>query len=289
MTAKRKNARGKESWNALRERYTWHLRPPFKDEFDASHWWERQSDIKDAALYELARRHPLVGQTRLRFRDAIWHGAELRPPLTGKALDRMVSQAFKDLGHEHGALHCLCLIGLKSWPELTPDNQEFWIATAGKMKGLDCRADVEKCWSISGGAFMEVFLPRAAKLKRNATSFEDLVALAIKQWMTNPPPPEVMEAAIARCAVQAYRRGFLLIAAAPDLNADEAAALLAERWRKSQPLAKRTPNQRQRSANWLPLITEFETDAAKPKAQTFVRYRRAVDGIRFDPPQRTSL
>jgi hypothetical protein len=67
MKTKRKAATPKEKWLAVRRRYTWFLRPPFKDKFDHWHWWKGQNKIDPAAApCELARRHPLVRETWLK-------------------------------------------------------------------------------------------------------------------------------------------------------------------------------------------------------------------------------
>jgi hypothetical protein len=108
MTAKRKTASSKETWQAMRARYTWHLRPPFDQEFNRSHWWKGDSKIHPvAALYELARRHPRVGELRRTLRHSGWYGQELREPLVGTAKQKMASLAYDDLGREPAAIHCL--------------------------------------------------------------------------------------------------------------------------------------------------------------------------------------
>ena len=66
MSVKRKASSAKTNWLAVRRKYTWHLRPPFKTHFDRAHWWKGkpESDIESAAaLYELARRRSLVRKT----------------------------------------------------------------------------------------------------------------------------------------------------------------------------------------------------------------------------------
>jgi len=46
------------------------LDSPFNQEFDRTQWWKDETDINPvAALYELARRHPLVGDLRKKFRS----------------------------------------------------------------------------------------------------------------------------------------------------------------------------------------------------------------------------
>jgi hypothetical protein len=59
----------KQTSPAIRARCTWHLHPPFDRTFDRSRWWTGPDAPKeidpDAALYELVRRHPRVGQALL--------------------------------------------------------------------------------------------------------------------------------------------------------------------------------------------------------------------------------
>jgi hypothetical protein len=290
MSAKRKTISSKENWQAMRARYTWHLRPPFNYEFDHSHWWEGQNKIEPtAALYELARRHPRLGQLWLKFKRASWYGQELRCPLVGAAEKKMVSQACDDLGKEPAAIHCLCLIGLKSWPRLDGGNREFWLDSAGKIKGLDCRADTMRCQNINMQAHGELIGKRAYRLNKikrhkglTRAEFDELVS---KNMIRNPFDSDEWNAAITRYAVAAHREGHLLFSVAPDLTLEEAKILFEREYGlhlKLTPAVK----QRARWEDWLPLIAAFENEEAQPggkKSQAFTRYRRALDGIRFVP------
>jgi len=289
----------------MRARYTWHLRPPFNGEFDHSHWWENETQIDPvAALYELARRHPQIGQLLLKFKGASWYGHEFPHPLVGAAEKRILNQAIKDLGEEPEAIFCLCEIGLKSWPKLSWSNQEFWEMSAKKMKGLDCRDDLEKCNSITQQAQSDILLKRARSLNlgksaflfdvgagRNNKSvapadpqaFAKGMYLLAKHTQQNPITPAEMEAAIARRAVVAHHEGHLLISVAPDLTLDEAKTLLEREYRNHLKLRPEV-KQRARWQDWLPLIAAFENEEARPggkKSQAFVKYRRALDGIHF--------
>ena len=103
MKTKRKAVSSKEKSQANRAAYTWHLNPPFNDEFDRSHWWlEKPPDsIKPiACLYELSRRHPRIGQLRLKFHNASWYGLELRNPLVGAKQIGKNAKVYDDLGQE---------------------------------------------------------------------------------------------------------------------------------------------------------------------------------------------
>src|ERR1039457_1978590 len=64
------------------DRYLWYWKPPFNEPksqhyFNREPWWKKHpEDIPhDAALYELLRRHPLVGELRLQMHD-IGHGQQ---------------------------------------------------------------------------------------------------------------------------------------------------------------------------------------------------------------------
>lgn len=60
MNAKQKTVFRNFSWKETRGFYTWHLRPPHKDEFDNTHWWEGRSDVDSIAAltqYRLWRKN----------------------------------------------------------------------------------------------------------------------------------------------------------------------------------------------------------------------------------------
>jgi len=117
------------------------------------------------ALYELARRHPRIGQLRTKFLKSYWHGRELDAALTGAREQKLISTAFNDVGHEPAPVHCLCIIGLKAWPQLEQRNQEFWQDTAGKLKGVDCRDSTLQCAALISNSFSTLFIDRMMKLK----------------------------------------------------------------------------------------------------------------------------
>jgi len=269
MNAKRQPTSSKETWQAIRVRYTWHLRPPLGKTFDHSHWWEGHPQPEPvAALYELARRHPVVG--------------DMHRGVLGQSGGESAAGAV--------TVDCLGSIGLKIWPKLTPDERELWLDEAGNMKGVDCRDEVEQCYSIILLALGRIQVRRAIALKRKAKTKgmtnEEFGQFLAQDLIKNPPPTEAVEAAIARRAVDAYRKGDWLLAVAPDLPAEKAASLLRQNYRDHSAL-NWAPKQRARCENWLPLISAFEdAETADPrgaKSHLFIPYRRAVDGIRFTP------
>jgi len=228
----------------------------------------------------------MIGEARCKFRDANWHGIELRdPPPSGKAKQKLVNLAFIDLGKMPSAIHCLCLIGLKSWENLSPQDRDFWEDTVGSIKGLDCRSDLERCATINNDVLTDILIGIASKLKRKhkgktTAAFNKLVA---HEFLQCECPDDKFEAAFSNYAISALRNDYILIAIARDLKTEVAASLLEQRYRQHQAMHQ-VPKQRARFENWLPLISEFEDDQIghrKAKSQVFVRYRRALDSIHF--------
>ena len=202
MSKKRNKALTKEKWQAVRQNYTWHLHSPFKDEFDRSHWWEGrpESEIEPvAALYELARRHPRVGEVRRTFRRSGWYGQELREPLSEDAAAEMSSLAFDDVGREPKAIHCLCLIGLLPWPKLSWRSKDYWKMSAGKMKGVDCRDDIEKCQSITLDALSTIALNRVVSLKPGPGALQVWVHRDTNNSKITPVNPQAFHDAKNEC------------------------------------------------------------------------------------------
>jgi hypothetical protein len=287
MAAERKSASPKETSQAIRRRYTWHLRAPFKNQFDSSHWWKGQSKIEPvAALYELARRHPLVSEALLQGTGMYEGEAELFPP---------------------PPLDWLWRIGRQSWPKVNKYDQTIWMLSSHGLKGLDFRKKAwnarfmklmaiqslldkriavdQPCHCINSLARLNILDQRMAKSEHKAKSFAEQVVLARKDFATNQPTSEEWEAAVSHCAVAAYRKGFVLLAVAPDLAADQAESVMSHNYREHlrlYPPAK--PKQRARWEDWLCLISTFEDAEAtgqKDTSQIFIRYRRALDGISF--------
>lgn len=269
MKTKRKlPAATKKEWRPIRDRYTWHLRPPFDKLFDRTHWWEGQPEPEpQAALYELARRHPAVGLLQA----------------------RLVSDPSAGLLDEPDALHCLATVGLKPWLQLDDSHRELWLEAAGCLKGLDCRGPVARCYALTSGALTDPLLrlvSQVAKSGKTKKTLDELAGAVGGNLKEEPIPREDFEADLARAAVDASRRGFAVLAVALDLSYDDAAALLAEAYRKERRRFGIT-KPRARYLDWLPLVQKFELEqsaiAMGPNSQDFIRYRRAIDGLDFGP------
>jgi hypothetical protein len=264
MNAKRKPASPKENWQRTRRRYRWHLRPPFKTQFDRSHWWKNSPNNEPgAALYELARRHPLVRETWLKNFEA-----NSRSPwnIARKNWKSKITMPLS--GSELPLINCLdwtCFYGMKSWANLTSHEQDSWKFHAGKMKGLDLRWDFHKCESVS--------------------SHEALLDVVGKLRGTNPLTASQREADIAQWAVEAHRQGKVLLVVAPDLTPEKAASVMVKTYQEHlRHCAPAKPTPRARWQDWLLLIETFENDENSPgkaKSQVFARYRRALDGLSF--------
>ena len=307
-----KQEKAKQSWQVVRASYTWHLRPPFVQEFDRSHWWKGDSEIHPiGALYELARRHPRVGELRSRLRHASWYGQELREPLVGTAKQNMASLAYDDLGREPPAIHCLCLIGLRTWQQLNWRDQEYWMMSAGNIKGVDCRDDLERCYSITDTALGNIIWKRARALKLppkglqfcvsarsigsgksfvvpvDPKAFQQFQKIIAKHLCETPISAAEVEAAIAEVAVEAEHQGHWIIAVASDLAQDEAELLMGKIYRKHRlrrEEALGAGKQRPRPKQWLKLISEFENaemSSGGTNASGFNPYRAIMDSIRF--------
>jgi hypothetical protein len=236
------------------------LDPKF-DEFDKFHWWEDPSDVDPiAALYEIARRHPLVGAYQI---GAVWK----------------LSKSFFN-----NPIRFLCGHGLKSWPKLSSIEQKCWQKVAGNLKGVDCRDDSEKCFSIECAAFMAIKCKRAFTTKKYQKKTIEKVSRLIEEDMIKQPPfMWEMEAKIRREAVTAFRKDYLLIAVAPDLAVDNAESLMAKEYCQHR-ARKRIYKPRARWGSWLQLIVDFEDAEVRlggAKSQLFTRYRRIMDGIDF--------
>jgi hypothetical protein len=298
MNAKRKATSPKENWQAIRRRYTWHLRPPFKSQFNHSHWWKGQSEIEPAAaLYELARRHPLVRETWLKNFAAATRNrrgtARLwLPKLSWK--EKVIQLPTGDVRLPH-SLYWTCLFGLKSWAKLDYTERENWKFSAGYLKGLDLRDEELQCRSINKLAHWKIIDERKAALRRKGqtkdtthiqshdkwkSAYDENLSVLHNDLAVNPPTVEEWEAAIGYRAIEAYSQGYLLLAVAPGLQSDRGALLMQKVYGSAQRKYGR-PKQRARWQDWLPLISAFEDVPTSPKSPVFVRYRRVLDGIHF--------
>ena len=293
-----KNAPAKESWQALRERYTWHLRPPFKDQFDRTHWWKGKQAAKQrvtpqppfvfgksapgtaekngdstldpvAALCELRRRTRIsihIADSTLDPVSALYELARRHPVIGELRLNMNGESARKFMEDAPDEIHCLLKVGLKSWPKLTRNEQMSWQLSVGNQRGVDCRPESEQCYSISAEA-------------RHSITFAQVFG-ALKQ---QAPTVEDKEQSVASCAVEAHRKGYRLFALAPDLSADKAASLLSRQYESHSLLGLRPmKKERARCESWLGVIADFEkvaTDRKQTaKSPVFTLYRRAVDG-----------
>jgi hypothetical protein len=263
---------------AIRNRYTWYLHPPFKAKFDRSHWWDEHPYTgpeaapyePEAALYELARRHPLVAEkTPI---NATLPGSEPLIPLPS-------------IFGPKPSLLWTRRLAMRSWVKLTKSEQSAWKSHMGKSKGLDLRPPDSLCRNITGLAHSAIIQQRADQQRTWAENLTGPYSgLGWLPGRTSPTDRE-WEAAIAQCAIEAHRQGYRLLAVAPDMAAHKAQSVLLKEYQEQlrlYPSAKAI--QRARWQDWLPLISKCEDAEAggdKQREQVFVRYRRVVDAIRF--------
>ena len=267
----------KKKWQADRAPYTWYLRPPFSNEFDRAHWWKAINGEPFSALYEIARRHPLVGEAWLKVRHTQWYGLQSQG---GQLSGLHFSQAMADLDQEPEAIQCLCLIGSKSWPALRKGDRQLWMSAARKMKGVDCRRDRELCYCLPASD-LEIAMWPSDPPKPGLGILRDISRAGVGKRARFPLKP--LEAEIVRHALGAHQQGYTLIAIAPDLPAKRAVSLLEKAYRERRVIAGKT-DQRARWSDWLPLVESFEEAETKnqnQKRQPFVHYRRVLDSLRF--------
>jgi len=275
MSAERKAPSSKEAREALRRLYTWHLRPPFKDNFDSTHWWAQEGHPEiepGAALYEIVRRHPSVGKE--------WRG------------ESPVSEGWKGwrwgVGPVPfpGPLVWTCHYGLKCWAKLTPTERKNWEFGAGNIKGLDFRSQQFQCGCIQTAADTTIAQEREHALRKEGQSVDELISLFDKDLAANPPTEAERESAIIQRAMHAHRLGYVLLAVAPDLKREEAAKVLVSSYREYlKRYRPKQPIQRARWERWLPLVGAFDYTQVhwqKDGPQIFARYRRILDAIHFE-------
>jgi len=293
----------KQDAQAVRRRYTWYFRPPFNKQFDRSHWWEGQSEIEPAAaLYELARRHPLVRETWIKNFAAINHSR--RDVAVWKMLSENWTQKIGQFPSGVARPHSLfwtCRFGLKSWAQLESIDRKNWQSSVGFLKGLDFRHEDLRCCSINQLAHWQIISERKEVLRKKglikdadhikdydeweAADNKNLSALH-DDLAANKPTAEEWERAISCRAIEAHRQGYLLLAVKPNLQTDEAATLMQKVFSSAR-RKYAIPKQRARWESWIPLIVNFENEELRSgrkikKSQAFIQYRRALDGIRFE-------
>jgi hypothetical protein len=294
-----------EIWSDPRKRYAWHVLPPVKGKFDSTHWWVGKSTPEPhAALYELARRHPEVYLALLRrdsdrvaeYKEEYDRLNQSKVPLEAMVLLMGMVNAFADSGGYSKAVAFLVLFGLKSWPKLSETEQDQWKFSAGFIKGVDCRPEGERCYSLQETLVRAAQLsPLVKALGALAGPQQGMAREALGPRGPRPKNHEMklstgaaitgdMESFIAQEAIRAYRSGHILIASSPDLGYDEAERLLVKTFRNSQQLLS-GPAQKKRARfeDWLPLIAGVEPSdpAVAVRSAAFNHYRRAIDGLQF--------
>jgi hypothetical protein len=276
MSAKRKATPLKKKWQAMRARYTWHLPPPSDRShwpFDYSHWWNKAGQAKvkpEAALYELARRHPLVNETPPR-----------QVPLPGFLFPGVAPATLPSFLEPRPSLRLTQRLGMKSWPKLTAPERRNWRSSIGMMKGFDFRPVESRSIDITRQADLKISQQRISQiaLLKNTKTYCGFAGMYAEPA---EPTDQEREAAISQCAVEAHRQGYALIAVAPNLAAGKAGNAMVKQYREHGRLYPQA-KQRARWEDWLLLIASFEDAETSHKAyaQEFARYRRAVDGIQF--------
>jgi len=184
------------------------------------------------------------------------------------------------------SLYWTCRFGLKSWAKLGDADQRSWQSNAGNMKGLDFRDDLEQCRSINEIAYWKIRYRRQKALGDRVKGLRpgsEIGSVVNQSLSARAPTVKEWRAAVAEGAVEAYNRGYLLLAVAPDLASDKAALLMSRQYRESVDRYAKS-KQRPRWEDWLPVISaleDAEVSRHKAKSQTFIRYRRILDAIRF--------
>jgi hypothetical protein len=242
------------------------------------------------ARRKLARRsasHPLVGNGLLRRIQAqatiLIECPGCLTEVIEAHLSSMTLQAAKEL-NEPRSLYWTCLLGLKSWAQLDYTERDNWETCVGYLKGFDFRDEELQCRSITELAEWKIRYEREDTMvdKVKEKKRREIGEIISTDLAANPATQGEWESAIARQAVQAYRQGYLLLAVAPDLQAEKAASLMEKVYGSTRRRYAK-PKQRARWQNWLHLIASFEDAETSHKAfaQEFARFRRALEGIHF--------
>jgi len=255
----------------LRERYLWYLEGPWAERFHRDRWWETPSSERQdgfTAAYELARRHPYIGQLFRKFANQPWFGRNTR--LSAK----LQSQAWRSLEGESDAVSCLCYIGLTPWHQLSVSYKEFWINSADRIKGLK-RSEAALCNPFDLLAIGSLAVQELRKRGKTDLSTLDLDRVA------KGLPSHVVDAAIGQSAVEAFRAGQFLFSVPPDLGFEEARSILIKAYTKRQG-DKKLPQKRCRWEGWLSAISALEHDTDKygqADSRVLTTYRRIIDGV----------
>jgi hypothetical protein len=254
------------------------------------HWWEGALKIEPrAALYELARRHPLVHKTWTRnykanARQRIisplgseenWASRCIRPPNnSGPAVP--------------ASLYWTCYFGFKSWAQLNDTDRRNWEISVGFLKGLDFRDEEMKCRSIRELADWKIRCDRKSDLgdkMKGLRPGKETGKVINMSLIEIPPTAADWESAIAYRAVEAFRQGYVLLAVSADLAGKDLNCVVSKTYyRDVRRYLGHEGKGRARWEDWLPLLSEFEnaeTGNNGAKAQLFARYRRLSDAIHF--------
>ena len=276
----------KETRQAEHNRFLWHLNLPFKSEFDRTLWWEKTPETKVepvAALYELMRRHPMVGELRKKFHSASWYGIELRPKLVGAARIEMLKHFITDAYDLPNTNKVLCTIGLKCWANLTSEQRIEWSRVAGKIKGVESRETYGLCMPLTELAWSQLRAERAVNIAPpdKKVSSKAIMANAEEDIKLHPFTKDDYNAAIARLAVYAHDMGYLIYAIAEDSKIDDVVSALKKQFSHYQTLFK-IPQNRAPCQSWLDRISALEGGKIKvqeSKSQTFARYCRIFKDV----------
>jgi hypothetical protein len=269
--------------------FVWHLRSPFVKRFHYTHWWpEDASDVPiEAALWEMLRRHPEAVQLARFSRAKAKLGRAQNSPNEAKrqrALQLFNLVSCGELGFfewfivDHWS---------KSWQELSlpkkgepgqpprPGERREWLDALVKIppqRGFDPRP----LYSITA---------QSVDWKRGANPNAALIA-------------DVQEQEIARLSIEHHRAGRVVVAVDPYVSNVKAAGVAFGRLLKAHrdPETKPADHGKERIANWLAVIREFENAETEWKTeekrsdryhQLAVRYRRIVGSLDW-PSRRTS-
>ena len=220
MSANRKPPSPKKSWQATRRRFTWHLHVP---EFDRRHWWNETGQPANpvAALYELARRHPLVAETLLRGLS-----------LPGSEPPTWAETRLEELFPQPPSLRFLSWNWMKPWTQLAEGKRAEWKLCIGKLKGFDFRQEGPLCRNLTRLAHSIIYQHREEARKKLAASLPPAISGTSEFGLYSPLADSEWRESVAQAAVQAHREGYVLLAVAPDLAPDKLQSAVSEKYRE---------------------------------------------------------